>query len=136
MNKHNRLWQRYWAITDQHAKGYATPILWHLALRHDPAGMLMLGDSFKKAGRVSDPWSQEVLAYRAFRRGYAIGAQHLAMNAFNRGDLVGYRHWLARAARRGDDDAKRQLARFETRLPHRHAARIGRKRSQRSYDFS
>ena len=135
MNKQERLRNRYWAIHDGRAIGYWTPILWHLALRRDPMAMTMLGDTFSDAGRMGDPFSQSGLCYRAYRRGYFIGAQHLAMNAFNKRDLAGYRHWLRRAARAGDEDAERGLRRFETRLPHENAALIGRRRPYRSYDF-
>jgi hypothetical protein len=57
------------------------------------------------------------------------------MNAFNRGDMLGYRCWLARGARAGDRDALRELRRFETRLPHKNAARVRRRRPYRRYDF-
>ena len=111
------------------------PILWHLALRRDTIAMTELGSTFAKIGRIAEPFSQSGLAYRAFRAGNALGAQHLAMNAFNRRDLSGYRHWLSQAARLGDDDAKAEHRRFETRLPHSNAALIGRGRPDRTSDF-
>jgi hypothetical protein len=135
MTDPDRLWSRYWNIRDRHGNGYATPILWHLALRGHAGAMLELGTTFDSRGRRSDPFSQEGLAYRAFRQGEPFGAQHLAINAFNRRDLAGYRHWLARAARAGDDAARRELRRFELRLPHTNAAKIGRRRPHRRYDF-
>jgi hypothetical protein len=135
MTKRDRLWNRYWSICERRGIGLATPILWHLALRHDALAMTELGSTFPKEGRLTDPFSQAGLAYRAYRRGERNGAQHLAMNAFNKGDLAGYRHWLARGANAGDEDAQRELARFETRLPHSNASRIRRRRPYRSYDF-
>lgn len=135
MTKQERLWSRYWGIRDDHHTGYAMPIVWHLALRRDPFAMAELGTTFEKPGRIADPFSQEGLAYRAFRHGHSKGAQHLAMNAFNRRDLAGYRYWLARAAKSGDGDAMRELRRFEVRLPHTNARWIGRKRPHRPSDF-
>jgi hypothetical protein len=44
--KREALWLRYWAIRDDHANGHATPILWHLALGHDPRMMLLLAVPF------------------------------------------------------------------------------------------
>jgi len=125
----------YWRIAEQNGNGLATPILWHLALRRDELAMTELGATFAKEGRIASPFSQSGLAYRACRRGHRNGAQHLAMSAFNRGDLAGYRYWLARGAREGDQDAGGELARFETRLPHRAASKIGRGRPYRRYDF-
>jgi hypothetical protein len=135
MSTRDRLWSRYWSIRDEHRNGYGLPILWHLALRGDPLAMTELGSTFDSAGRIADSFSQEGLAYRAYRRGSAMGAQHLAMNAFNRGDLGRYRLWLARAAGSGDRDAARELRKFELRLPHTRAARIGRKRPSRASDY-
>jgi len=67
---------------------------------------------------AADPYSAAGLARRAFRKGDPIAAYNIAMSCFNRGDLKGYRYWLHRAVQSGDDDAKEQLRRFETRLPH------------------
>lgn len=135
MSKNELLWARYWAIRDAHHNGYRMPILWHLALRRDAMAMTELGRTFGEPGRIADRFSQEGLAYAAFRRGYALGAQHLAMNAFNRRDLRGYRHWLGKAAKLGDEGAAQELRRFELRLPHGIAALIGRKRPRRQADF-
>ncbi|RYE97396.1 MAG: hypothetical protein EOO77_39120 [Oxalobacteraceae bacterium] len=135
MTKSEQLWSRYWGIRDDHQNGFAMPIVWHLALRRDPLALMELGSTFEKPGCIAEPFSQEGLAYRAFRHGYPNGAQHLAMNAFNRRDLTGYRYWLARAARAGDKDAVRELRRFEVRLPHTSARRIGRQRPHRPSDF-
>lgn len=131
MDKLDRLWERYWKITDQHGNGYATSILWHLALRRHTGAMTVLSSRLDREGRISDAFSQAGLAYRAFRCGDPIGANHLAMNGFNRRDLARYRYWLARAARGGDDDAFCELRRFETRLPHSDARAISRRRPLR-----
>jgi hypothetical protein len=56
------------------------------------------------------------------------------MDAFNRRDLKGYRYWLRRHARFGDPDVVRELKRFELRLPHYAAAKIGRRRPYRAYE--
>jgi hypothetical protein len=133
--KREALWLRYWAIRDDHANGHATPILWHLALGDDPRMMVTLANGFSIPGRLSDRFSQAGLCYRAWRLGYAYGAQHLAMNAFNAHDMNGYRTWLRRAAKAGDRDSARELKRFETRLPHTNARRVGRLRPSRKYDF-
>lgn len=135
MTKQERLWSRYWGIRDDHQNGYAMPILWHLALRRDPLAMTELGSTFGRPGRIADPFSQEGLAYQAFRHGHPNGAQHLALNAFNRRNLAGYRFWLGRAARSGDSEAARELRRFEVRLPHMNSRRIGRQRPHRRSDF-
>lgn len=135
MGKHDRMWARYWAIRDDHHNGHRMPILWHLAFRRDPTAMTELGSTFGKVGRITDPFSQNGLAYRAYRAGSALGAQHLAMNAFNHRNLSGYRHWLGKAASLGDRDAQQERRRFEVRLPHENAALIGRKRPHRSSDF-
>jgi hypothetical protein len=135
MTRQDRLWSRYWGIRDNHANGFALPIVRHLALRRDPLAMTELSSTFDRPGRIADPASQEGLAYRAFRCGHPNGAQHLAMNAFNRGDLGSYRYWLARGAGSGDADAARELRRFEVRLPYTNARLIGRKRPHRRTDF-
>ena len=135
MANKDRLWDRYWRITERRGSGHVMPILWHLTLRGDELAMTELGSTFPREGRIAEPFSQPGLAYRAFRRGQRNGAQHLAMNAFNRGDLARYRYWLARGARAGDRDAQRELARFEIRLPHENAFRVRRGRPYRRYDF-
>jgi hypothetical protein len=129
--KLDAFWKRFWAIRDSHANGYAEPILWHMALRGDPGAMVSLSQTFEGQGPLAAPWSQAGLCRRAWRQGYAFGAQHLAMAAFNRRDLGGYRYWLRRAANAGDPDALAQLKRFELRLPHANARSIGRKRPWR-----
>jgi hypothetical protein len=135
MKKRERLWERYWSIRDAHGNGHRMPVLRHLALRRDPMAMTELGSELVRAGRPSERFSQVGLYHRAYRSGYGMAAQHLAMNAFNRGDLTNYRRWLARAARAGDVNAGNELRRFETRLPHRNAGLIGRRRPFRRSDF-
>jgi hypothetical protein len=119
---------------DGRALGLGMPILWHLALRGHESALVSLGQLIEAEGPISNPYSTAGLAYRAYRKGAPIGAQNLAMDCFNRGDLRGYRMWLRRAARAGDQDAGRELKRFETRLPHRLAGKIRRKRPRRRYD--
>ncbi|WP_267434609.1 hypothetical protein [Sphingomonas sp. GM_Shp_1] len=131
MSKMDRLWARYWGIRDNRRVGHRMPILWHLALRGDSNAMVELGSELAKAGRLADRFSQSGLAYSAYRKGNALGAQHLAMNAFNRNDLRGYRHWLNKAGRAGDREAVQELRRFELRLPHADAASIRRRRPYR-----
>ena len=97
--------------------------------------MVDLASTFPVPGRLADGFSQAGLCYRAWRLGYGYGAQHLAMNAFNTYDMHGYRTWLRRAANAGDKDSARELKRFETRLPHANARRVGRKRPHRKSDF-
>lgn len=132
--KLDRLWKRFWAISQDHANGHADPILWHMVLRCDPGAMVSVSQTFDRPGRLADPWSQSGLCRRAWRLGYAFGAQHLAMEAFNRRDLGGYRYWLRRAANADDPDARAELRRFELRLPHANARLIGRKRPWRKTD--
>lgn len=130
----DRLWLRSHTIRDHRRAGFYMPILRHLALRGHPEAMLDLSANLPGGGRRSDGFSQVGLACRAYRHGVASGAQHLAMQAFNRRDLAGYRYWLARAARLGDQDARRELRRFETRLPHALAFAIRRGRPSRAAD--
>jgi len=134
--KRAALWLRYWAIREDNANSHATPILWHLALGHDPLMMVTLAATFPSPGRRSDGFSQAGLCYRAWRLGSGHGAQHLAMDAFNTNDMRGYRFWLRRAANAGDADAARELKRFETRLPHVNASRVRRRRPYRKHDFA
>ena len=131
----DRLWARYWGIRDDHKVGHYMPILWHLALRGDADAMVELSSNLPCIGRLADRFSQSGLAYAAYRKGSALGAQHLAMIAFNRNDLRGYRHWLNKAWRAGDQEAGQQLRRFELRLPHTNAASIRRKRPHRRSDW-
>lgn len=105
----------------------------HLALRRDP-------DAATELDRVAgDPRSWAVALspaamarHAAMRDRWPTAAFNIAMQRFNRRDLQGYRHWLRRAAHCGDPDAKSQLARFETRLPHGAARDIRRGRPYRA----
>ena len=115
--------------------GDGMALLWHLALRRYPSAMTELSRRLGEDGlSAADPFSAVGLAYRAFRQGDPTAAYNLAMAYFNRGDLYGYRHWLRRAAHVGDEDARQQLRRFETRLPHGAARDIRRGRPRRDYD--
>ncbi len=133
--KPERLFERYWGIADLHRNGLRLPILWHLAFRRHPDALLVLSQEIEQEGRISRNFSRQGLAYRSFRLGEAAAAQNLAMDSFNRGDLQRYRFWLWKAARLGDEDSARELKRFEVRLPHDDAARIGRKRPYHKADF-
>ncbi len=93
--------------------------------------MTTLADTFHKRGRIADPFSKLGLNNRADRGGYEYASQHLAMDAFNRRDMKNYRYWLRRHARFGDPDVVRELKRFESRLPHFAAGKIGRLRPYR-----
>jgi len=132
-----RLYERATAILDGKANGFGEPILWHLALRRNPAAMIDLANrlscsnQLSDLGRTGDAWSAAGMYHRAYRMGEHRAAQHLAVGCFNRRDLAGYRHWLRRAANAGDRDAFAELRRFELRLPHRAAGQVGRKRPYR-----
>ncbi|HZF41958.1 MAG TPA: hypothetical protein VEZ48_00945 [Sphingomonadaceae bacterium] len=63
------------------------------------------------------------VSYRAYRSGYATGAQYSAMSAFISANLAGYRHWLVQAGL------------FELRMPHRNARLIRRLRPHWRGDF-
>lgn len=107
----------------------------HLALRGDP-------DAATELERVaSDPRPEAIalspaamVRHAATRDRWPTAAMNIAMQRFNLRDLQGYRHWLRRAARNDDPNARIQLARFETRLPHGVAHDIGRGRRYRPYD--
>jgi TPR repeat protein len=110
-------------------------LLWHLALRRYGSAMTELSRQLGEDNTsAADPFSAAGLARRAYQQGDPAAAYNLAMTSFNRRDLQGYRYWLRRAAQAGDDDAKRQLNRFEVRLPHGAAFDIGRGRPRRDYD--
>ena len=110
-------------------------LLWHLALRHYPSAMTELGRRIGEDGlSAADSFSAAGLGYRALRLGDPLAAYNLAMSCFNRRDLRGYRYWLRLAANAGDEDARQQLRRFETRLPHGAARDINRSRPRRPYD--
>ena len=122
------------SILDGQGDGFAVPILFLGALRGMSDAMIALSNALSGGGAMADPFSQRGLCRRAWRRGDTTGAQNLAVDCFNRRDLQGYRHWLHRAARMGDPYAAREVRRFETRLPHLNARKIGRKRPDRRCD--
>lgn len=132
--KNDKLYALAWDRLEGRQCGYGIPILWHLALRRYEPAMVVLSQRIEAHGPISDAFSSAGLIYRAYRQGSPIAAQNLAVECFNRRDLGGYRMWLGRAARLGDGDAAREHRRFETRLPHSDAGKIGRKRPLRSYD--
>ena len=67
-------------------------------------------------------------------KGDVRAANNAAMSCFNRNDMIGYRRWLRRAARAGDVMAAKQLRRFETRLWHADARKVGRPRPEQRRD--
>jgi hypothetical protein len=127
------LYDRAIEILDGRHRGLGEPILWHLALRRHADAMLALATRVSD-GKASDSVSRSGLERRAFRLGSARAAQHAAMSCFNRGDIAGYRSWLCRGDRSGDLEAIMELRRFEIRLPHAAAGRIGRIRPYRATD--
>jgi hypothetical protein len=132
--KTDRLHSKALDIREGNAVGLWVPIMRHLALRGHHAAMIDLAAWFSQSNRLADfgspadGFSAAGLYRRAWRHGNAYAAQHLAMGCFNRGDLRGYRHWLGHSARAGDADAKRELLRFEIRLPHANARKVRRLR--------
>jgi TPR repeat protein len=130
----DKLYLKALNIREGNANGLWVPILQHLALRGHSGAMIDLANwfcgsnSLRDLGATADAFSAAGLYRRAYRKGDARAAQHLAMGCFNRNDLRGYRLWLGRAARTGDGEAAVQLRRFETRLWHDAARRIGRLR--------
>ena len=123
------------AWDDGLAPGDGMGLLWHLALRRYPSAMTELARRIGDDGlSAADPFSAAGLNYQAYRLGDPIAAYNAAMSCFNKRDLQGYRRWLRRAADGGDDDARVQLRRFETRLPHGAARDIRRGRPRRAYD--
>ena len=129
------------AIIHQGANGLWLPKIQHLALRRHSAAMVEIADWLCEAeadikhGRIADSFSAAGLYRRAYRLGDGRAAQHLAMTCFNRRDMQGYRTWLRRAAQLGDVDAMTELKRFETRLPHAAARKIGRLRPFHTRDY-
>lgn len=136
----DRLYLRGLAIRYERHRGLWLPIMWHLALRGHTGAMIELADWFSNDGSAdpfgtpADGFSAAGLYRRAYRKRDARAAQHLAMSRFNRNDMAGYRHWLLRAGRAGDVEARNQHRRFETRLPHSAARKIGRIRPEQKRD--
>jgi hypothetical protein len=107
----------------------------HLAIRGDPDAITELERVSYDPRPASIALSPAAMVRCAATRGkWPTAAFNIAMQRFNARDLRGYRYWLRRAAQNGDDDAGRQLARFETRLPHGVAHDLGRGRPYRPYD--
>ena len=127
-DKAKRLLARACAIQERKARGFYTPILWHLALRGDVWGMSEVSRLFGPLGPMSNGWGADGLNRRAWRAGNSTAARNQAMSCFNKRDLAEYRRWLRRAARTGDQESAAELRHFETRLPHDAARDIGRHR--------
>jgi TPR repeat protein len=119
---------------DGNAPSDGVPLVRHLALRRVPDAMTELSRLAVDKRTRATALSAAAMAHQAARQGHAPAAYNLAMQRFNAGDLQGYRGWLRCAAQAGDGDAIRQLARFETRLPHEAARDIHRGRPYRAYD--
>ncbi|WP_143090113.1 hypothetical protein [Sphingomonas rubra] len=91
----------------------------HLALRGDPDAATELERvAFEPRPGAIALSPAAMVRHAATRDRWPTAAMNIAMQRFNLRDLQGYRYWLRRAARNGDPEAKTQLARFETRLPH------------------
>jgi predicted metal-dependent peptidase len=131
----DKLYYRAYEIMEGRMNGLYRPILQHLASRNHVDAMLLLADKFDWHGGICHRGSASNLLHRAYKLGSDIAAQHMAMNAFNQGDLLGYRRWLSCSARLGDLDARSELQRFETRLPHVLAGQVRRKRPLRKYEY-
>jgi hypothetical protein len=120
------------------ARGLWWPKIRALALRGHVDAMIeladWLADDDEQAGAAANPFSAAGLYRRAYRKGEPRAAHNLAMTCFNRNDLTGYRTWMRKAGSAGDNAARAEAARFETRLPHRNAARIGRHRPHQRRD--
>ena len=99
-----------------------------LALRRVPGAMTELSRRLGSAGSFGNSFSGAGWAYRASKLGDPSAAYNLAMHCFNNRDLRDYRRWLRHAAGLGDTDARAELRRFQTRLPHGAAYDIGRGR--------
>ena len=136
-----RLYLKALSIREEHKPGRWVSILWHLAMRRHTEAMIDLACWFcdsdiwpGKLGARADGFSAAGLYYRAFRLGNARAAQHLAMHCFNSRDMPGYRYWLRQGANLDDGYAANQVRKFETRLPHSSARRIGRLRPYHKRD--
>jgi hypothetical protein len=129
----DRLYRRALEIREAHAHGFWVPIMQHLALRGHVEAMVDLADWYSGSdgnslGIASDSFSAAGLCRRAYRKGDARAARNLALGCFNNNDLPGYRQWMRRAGQAGDVDSVMEARRFETRLWHGAARKIGRGR--------
>jgi hypothetical protein len=133
-----RLYQQALNIQYGKERGLWLPKMTALALRGHSDAMVDLADWLagddSELGSAAASLSAASLYNRAYRKGNARAAHNLAMTLFNRNDLFGYRKWMRKAARAGDDAARLQVARFEIRLPHAAARKIGRKRPEHERD--
>ena len=130
----DRLYLKALAVRYERQVGLWRPIMWHLALRGHTGAMIELadwfadGDGTSSVGKPADSFGAAGLYRRAYLKGDARAARNAAMCCFNRNDMTGYREWLRRAAKAGDADSSKELRKFETRLWHGAARKIGRLR--------
>jgi hypothetical protein len=133
-SRDDRLYRRALSIREENGHGFWVPIMRHLALRGHAEAMVDLADwssgenGCENLGVASDAFSAAGLYRRAFRKGAARAARNMAMGCFNGNDLPGYRRWMRRAGEAGDLESVLEAKRFETRLGHGAARRIGRHR--------
>lgn len=138
--REHRLFLKGLGVKYERRVGRWLPVMWHLALHGHAGAMIELADwlseddSAGAFGKPADALSPAGLYYRAWRSGEARAAYNAATSCFNRNDMAGYRRWLRRAGRAGDDEAGRELRRFETRLWHETARKIGRLRPKHKRD--
>jgi TPR repeat protein len=111
----------------------------HLAMHGHVDAMVDLADWYSgldgnTVGTASDSFSAAGLYRRAYRKGDARAGRNLALGYFNKNDLPGYRQWMRRAGQAGDAESLREARRFETRLWHGAAGKIGRGRPRHKRD--
>lgn len=138
--REDRLYLKALGIRYERRTGKWLPIIWHLALRQHKGAMRELADWLSddgvtgEFGSPSDAYSPSGLYRRSFKRGDTVAAANAAVSCFNRNDMIGYRRWLQAGAKSGDPDSRKQLHQFETRLPHKSAAKIRRLRPEQKRD--
>jgi TPR repeat protein len=133
----DELYVRAMDIRYGNARGLWLPKIRALALRGHADAMTELADwlaDSDDAGAAAKSFGAAYLYRRAYRKGEPRAAHNLAMTYFNRDDLAGYRTWIRNAGRAGDNAARAEAARFETRLPHKNAVRVGRLRPHQRRD--
>jgi hypothetical protein len=132
---HDDLYVRAITIHEGTGPGLWLPKIRALVLRGHADAMIELADWLSQENNrpraAADAFGAIGLYRRAYRMGEPRAAHNLAMTYFNRDDLAGYRTWIRKAGRAGDNAAREEAGRFETRLPHKNAAKIGRIRPYR-----
>lgn len=108
--RHDRLFDRAYAILEGRRNGHALPILRLLSARNYPLAMNILVDFVPPRTRLK-------LQRRAAATGDSSSLFNMAVERRNRGDMQGYRYWLARAAR-VDPGSRDELQRFRIRFPY------------------